>query len=90
MHRLAVLVCPLIIAACGSGQNPAPHLTPCSGPWIQFVEQNVPTGDGQGHGPDPGSSEWRSVVEFKLGIRGNPEVPARDTDEWCTFIDEKL
>lgn len=90
MHRLALLVCPLVIAACGDGQIADSRPQPCSDQWNQFVEQNVPTGDGQGHGPDQGSSEWRSVVEFKLGIRGDPEIPARDTDEWCTYIDKKL
>jgi hypothetical protein len=34
--------------------------------------------------------EWQSVVEFKLGIRGSPEVPSRETDEWCRYIDEKI
>jgi steroid delta-isomerase-like uncharacterized protein len=63
---------------------------PCSEPWLEIVEQKLSTGDGQGHGPDLGSSEWRSVVEFKLGIRGNPEVPDRTTDEWCAYIDDKI
>ena len=40
-----------------------------------------------GHGPDIGSGEWKSVVEFKLGIRGNPDVPDRDSQEWCSYID---
>jgi hypothetical protein len=50
----------------------------------------VTTGDGQGHGPDIGSDEWRSVVEFKLGIRGNPAVPPSNTDAWCRFVDERM
>ncbi len=29
-------------------------------------------------------------MEFKLGIRGNPDVPQRETDQWCTYIDEKI
>ena len=63
---------------------------PCSEPWLQMVEQTLSTGDGRGHGPDLGSSEWRSVVEFKLGIRGNPGVPDRATEEWCTYIDHEI
>jgi hypothetical protein len=43
-----------------------------------------------GHGPDPGSEEWRSVVEFKLGIRDQPGVPDRNSQAWCEFIDERL
>ena len=48
------------------------------------------TGDGQGHGPDIGSDEWRSVVEFKLGIRDDPSTPTRDSEDWCAYIDERL
>jgi hypothetical protein len=28
------------------------------------------------------------VVEFKLGVRGNSNVPARSSAAWCEFIDE--
>ena len=27
------------------------------------------------------------MVEFKLGVRGDPDVPSRDTERWCRFID---
>jgi hypothetical protein len=60
----------------------------CSSDWYSLVEKQIPTGDGEGHGPDPGSTEWRSVVEFKLGIRGKPGVPSLDTDQWCNYIDK--
>ena len=43
-----------------------------------------------GHGPDIGSEEWKSVIEFKLGVRGNPNVPDRNSREWCRFIDDLL
>ena len=59
----------------------------CTDAWYRSVEAKLPTGDGQGHGPDGGSDEWKSVVEFKLGIRGKPGVPARDSAAWCTYID---
>ncbi|MDX2320524.1 MAG: hypothetical protein QNK26_07985 [Moritella sp.] len=62
----------------------------CSSEWFAKVESQVVTGDGQGHGPDLGSSEWRSVVEFKLGIRGDSSVPARDSDQWCDYINTHL
>ena len=55
-----------------------------------MVEETLSTGDGQGHGPDLGSSEWRSVVEFKLGIRGKPGIPDSTTEEWCTYIDQEI
>ncbi|WP_454062721.1 MliC family protein [Candidatus Nitrospira salsa] len=60
----------------------------CSHAWSQFIEENVRTGDGQAHGPDIGSDEWKSVVEFKLGIRDKPNVPNRDSEAWCRHIDQ--
>ncbi|WP_447971013.1 MliC family protein [Nitrospira sp. M1] len=60
----------------------------CSHSWYRFVEGKVQTGDGQGHGPDIGSDEWKSGVEFKLGIRGKPDVPSRDSEVWCHYIDQ--
>jgi len=88
--RLNILFCIFALSSCGFEQNPGPDLQPCSDEWFQFVEEKLSTGDSEGHGPDLGSSEWRSVVEFKLGIRGDPIIPARETDQWCTYIDEKI
>lgn len=51
------------------------------------IEEKIPTGDGQGHGPGLGSEEWQSVVEFKLGIRDRPSTPDRISDSWCRHID---
>lgn len=50
------------------------------------IERRVGTQDGQGHGPDIGTLEWRSTVEFRLGLRDDPAVPALDSDQWCVFI----
>ncbi|AEY01389.1 lipoprotein [Oceanimonas sp. GK1] len=74
----------LILAALPAVAQPAPL---CSPEWAQWVEQQVNTGDGQGHGPDTGSEEWQSVVEFRLGIRGDAGVPERNTQAWCEYID---
>ena len=41
-------------------------------------------------GPDIGSDEWQSVIEFKLGIRGQADLPARGSREWCEFIEARL
>jgi len=60
---------------------------PCSNAWYILVEEQVVTGDKQGHGPDMGSIEWRSVVEFKLGIRGNKYNPSLTSRQWCKYID---
>jgi hypothetical protein len=62
----------------------------CSPSWVAFVDSVLTSGDGSGHGPDLGSGEWKSVIEFKLGVRGNPEVPDRSTPAWCAFVDERI
>ena len=62
----------------------------CSAQWYRQVEQTVMTGDGQGHGPDPGSDEWKSVIEFKLGLKNVPDVPSRSSDKWCRYIDQRM
>ena len=60
----------------------------CTQEWYRFIDTKVATGDGRGHGPDIGSTEWQSAVEFKLGIRGKAEVPQRNSDAWCHHIDQ--
>ena len=62
--------------------------TLCSDSWYRSIEEAVPTSDNQGHGPDVGSGEWKSVIEFKLGIRDNPNLPDRDSEAWCRLIDQ--
>jgi len=76
------------LLGCTATSDPAPLQAPCSPAWFDRVESQVPTGDGQGHGPDVGSMEWRSVVEFKLGIRGSEQVPSAESIQWCHKIDE--
>ncbi len=90
MIRFTVPLSILIISSCGGEQNLGPDLQPCSEQWLQFVEEQLSTGDSEGHGPDLGSMEWRSVVEFKLGIRGDPTIPSRESNQWCRYIDEKI
>lgn len=63
---------------------------PCTQDWFTYIDKLTPTGDGMGHGPDIGSEEWQSVVEFKLGIRGNPAVPERESTEWCDYIAKQI
>ncbi len=86
--RPIVLLFALAIGSCAVAPSNDPQ--PCSEQWFQYVEERLGTQDAHGHGPDIGSSEWRSVVEFKLGVRGNPDVPARDTSEWCDYVDERI
>jgi len=74
----------ILIALLASAAQAQPM---CTDAWYRTVEQQVTSGDGQGHGPDVGSDEWKSVIEFKLGVRGRAGVPGRDTDAWCRYID---
>ena len=80
--NLVLLVTVNLTAAAG-----AQALIPCTEEWYQFVEHKLVSGDGQGHGPDIASDEWKSVIEFKLGIRGQSGLPARDSEDWCQLID---
>ena len=82
---LLVLVSANLPAAAGSEA-----LIPCTEEWYQFVEHKLVSGDGQGHGPDLASDEWKSVIEFKLGIRGQSQLPARDSEDWCQLIDSMV
>ncbi|MBA4341811.1 MAG: hypothetical protein C0423_06635 [Methylibium sp.] len=62
----------------------------CASAWQRSVEARLPSGDRQGHGPDLGSDEWQGVVEFRLGLRDRPGLPARDSAAWCTLIEQQL
>ena len=88
----ALLMTPLLLmlTACPDLRPAVEGPSPCTGPWYQNVETTVSSGDGMGHGPDIGSEEWKSVIEFRLGVRGNPDVPDRNSREWCRFIDDLL
>jgi len=60
----------------------------CSDSWYRFIDDTVATSDDQAHGPDVGSDEWKSVIEFKLGIRDDPNLPDRNSEAWCRCIDQ--
>jgi len=60
----------------------------CTDDWYAKIDSQLISGDGQGHGPDLGSQEWRSVIEFKLGIRGDANVPARNSALWCDYVNK--
>ena len=60
----------------------------CSRKWYSLIEKKILTGDNHGHGPDLGSTEWRSVIEFKLGIRGEEKLPPLESEQWCKYIND--
>ena len=67
--------------------RPRPPVAPaCSMQLFRAIDDVVQSGDGMGHGPDIGSAEWQSVIEFRLGIRDNPDLPERGSNRWCGQI----
>ncbi|MDO3383970.1 hypothetical protein [Gilvimarinus algae] len=58
----------------------------CSPAWVKRVSAALPVTDGAGHGPDPGSVEWQGALEFALGLRDDPDVPPRQSQQWCEYI----
>lgn len=88
MYRSAVVLSLLVsVTACAAVEAPSVGPPLCAAGWAQAVETNVGTGDGRGHGPDVGSHEWQSVVEFRLGVRGPTGLPARGSAPWCAYIE---
>ena len=84
LTKWTIFSCLLLAGACGNSPEP------CSDDWMMWVEDAVTTGDNQGHGPDVGSDEWKSVVEFRLGMRGDTAVPRRDSVAWCRYVDRAI
>ncbi len=77
---------PVSVAAGAAEHTTLGTETPCTDAWYRVIEKKVPTADDQGHGPDIGSDEWKSVIEFKMGIRGKPDTPGRNNEAWCHHI----
>lgn len=78
----------ILLSGCAATNESLATPPPCTAAWYEVVESKLSTGDARGHGPDLGSLEWKSVVEFKLGVRGSDQVPGRDTEQWCEYIDQ--
>lgn len=66
-----------------------PSAVNCNPDVLKRIDQFTVTADQHAHGPDIGNDEWHSVVEFKLGLRGERTLPTRHTDEWCQFMNSK-
>lgn len=57
--------------------------------WFNRVETLLGVSDGQGHGPDHGSTEWCNAVHFKLyGKR--PAVDVSCDKDWMLVVDQAL
>lgn len=73
------------LAAC-SENSPISELQNCPIETQNQIEQLVTTGDGHGHGPDIGSDEWHGVIEFRLNLREQTNLPDWHSQAWCDFI----
>lgn len=72
----------------GLGQQAAPTAWE---DWANWVEQQHPVGDDQGHGPDIGSSEWAYALDRKLGISDHAgHGPDPGSAEWRVAVEKKL
>lgn len=80
----------LSLSGCSLFQSQPIKVQECNQDWYLEVESQVMTHDGEGHGPDPGTDEWRNVVEFRLEIRDDPALPDISSEEWCSYIDNYL
>lgn len=89
-QQAIALISGLMLAGCNTATTGTPHPEPCSSEWYPWVESVISSGDGRGHGPDTGSAEWQSVIEFKLGIRDQADIPPRSSKAWCDFIDQRI
>ena len=86
--RLAALL-PLAVL-CGPTLAPAQDAAPCSPARLAAIERQSQPLDRSGHGPDRGSAEWASAVEWRLGLRGRDDLPARGSRAWCERIEAAL
>jgi len=80
----------LINLGCARTDDDQTLIQACTNDWYRLVEDQISTGDGQGHGPGVGSIEWRSVIEFKLGLRDHLSVPPLESSQWCNYINERI
>lgn len=54
----------------------APSLPPCTQQWFSYLDKNYfDISDGEGHGPDSGSSEWFNVFEAKAKLPATSQLP---------------
>lgn len=63
---------------------------PCPADRLAAIDRHGTPHDSRGHGPDPGSEEWASTVEWQLGLRGQADLPARGSLAWCGRIEAAL
>ena len=81
----------LLLTVCSAVSNNETRAPiPCAEEALLSIERQVTSSDSEGHGPDVGSQEWHSVVEFHLGVRGDKNIPVKGTKKWYDFVEIRL
>lgn len=78
----AMLLMPLILPGIAWSQ--------CTAQWYRDIDTILPSQDAQGHGPDLGSAEWKSVIEGKLKKLKAINFPEASSKAWCKKVDSLL
>lgn len=89
MHKFlasTAIAAALMLYGCSTTSSPNSYLG--TSEWQTWVEEQVHTGDDQGHGPNVGSPEWCDVVEAKLFPQGSHLKPC--TPEWNRHVQQNL
>jgi hypothetical protein len=89
--KITAVVCLLTIGAwiIATTRVPrAPAAKPCTQEWFSDLEKSYfDISDGQGHGPDLGSTEWLNAFETKARL---PVTDKLSTHERCYQIQKQL
>lgn len=87
VNLLVALLLTFVIACSSNKENNLANTTPSCSPQIyQLISDQVQTDDALGHGPDIATDEWKSTIEFTLGLRGESSTPSHTSDQWCGYI----
>jgi hypothetical protein len=87
---LFLFIALIVVTSCSPQLNKSTAVLPCNEDWLLLIEQQINTGDKQGHGPDVGSLEWRHTVERRLSLRDETDIQATNSTAWCEYIDKHI
>ena len=94
---VASLPLALLLAACSPTPAPSHHAASPTAPadatlgsaeWFAWVDRSLNIDDSNGHGTQPGSSEWNQAVQHKLGQEAPQSKPG--SPEWQQSVDALL
>jgi hypothetical protein len=91
------LLLALLLAACSPTPAPSQHAASRTAPanatlgsteWYAWVDRSLNIDDSNGHGTQPGSTEWNQAVQDKLGQEAPQSRPG--SPEWQQSVDALL